>query len=198
MASSKDYVRRRPTKAEKYLVAFLEDYLVEEFRNVLKYNSTVRRELYAAALDAFDDEEAFRRGLPVHDKVRHHLPVHIERFRNYPSPFRWLHQNYLVDHLEDHGRSLKHVIRSVMKCREDHAYPLDDQEILKLTEVLFPTLSDWRLTAPDGSLHAASPFVTHINLRTNWDRLSTREQRVMRLLNGIDGIDIGQIGRAHV
>ena len=55
MASSKDYVRRRPTKAEKYLVAFLEDYLVEEFRNVLKYNSTVRRELYAAALDAFDE-----------------------------------------------------------------------------------------------------------------------------------------------
>ena len=79
-----------------------------------------------------------------------------------------------------------------MKCREDHAYPLDDQEILKLTEVLFPTLSDWRLTAPDGSLHAASPFVTHINLRTNWDRLSAREQRVMRLLNGIDGIDIGR------
>ena len=192
MASSKDKVRWRPGKAEKYLVAFLEDYLVEQLRQLLKSDVTARRELYAAVLDAFDDEVAFQRGMTVHDKMRHHLPHHAERARVLPSHPYWLLQKYLAGHLEEHGRSLKFVIRDVMKCRTEHAYALSDQEAGKLTSVLFPTMSDWSITASDGSRNTANPWLAQSLLQINWDRLSAREQRVIRLLNGIDGIDIGR------
>jgi hypothetical protein len=165
-------------QAEKVVAAFLEERLIEQFRYFLQRDRAVRRQLKEAALGALDNEEAFLKGQPIHDKLAYQLPVHFARY--------WLIwtdvQKHLVDKLEEYGWELSPVIRSALACREEHKVWLSLDEAQNLArEVNHGT------TVPMGKYIVSSDSVMGgVQMGKNWQRLGAREQRVMRLRLGLD------------
>jgi hypothetical protein len=168
-------------QAEKFVAAFLEERLVEQFRYFLQRDRVVRRLLKEAAVYALDNEEAFLKGQPIHDKLAHQLPVHFARYRELVRIWDDT-RTHLIDELENYGLELSPSIRSALSCREEHKVWLSLDEAQNLArEVNHGT------TVPMGKYIVSSDSVMGgIQMGKNWQRLGAREQRVMRLRLGLD------------